>query len=195
MSNSDTALRRQRGLTFIELIIFIVVIGVALTALLGVLSLTTRNSADPLLRKQALMIAEGLLEEVAQARFTFCQPEADNADSATSAAACANGMAENWGAEGAGARPHDNVNDYVALASQASAAFDVNGQLADAGGNRMPVDGYTARVTITPQALGGIGAPGAAANSEVLRIRVEVSYGNDKVVLDGFRTRYAPNFL
>lgn len=195
MSSKRLAPRRARGVTFIELIVFIVIVGVALTALLGVLSLSTRSSADPLLRKQALMIAEGLLEEVELARFTYCQPEAENADSAGSAADCAGGMSENWGAEGAGSRPHDNINDYVAAANQASAAFNVNGQLADANGNPMPVGGYTARVTVTPAALGGIGAAGTSANTEVLRIRVEVGYGSDKVVLDGFRTRYAPTFL
>ncbi len=186
--------KRQAGVTLIELIVFIMIIGIALLAVMGVMSLTTKNSADPLRRKQALMIAEGLLEEVELARFTYCQPEAENADSATDAESCTGGLAENWGAEG-GSRPHDNINDYVLAANQPNAAFDLNGQLADANGNAMPVAGYTARVTITPQALGGIGAPGTPANTEVLRIRVEVSYGNDKVVLDGYRTRYAPNFL
>lgn len=195
MSSKRFPRARQGGVTFVELIVFIVIVGVALTAVLGVLSMTTKNSADPLRRKQALMIAEGLLEEVALARFTYCQPEADNADTAASAADCLNGLAENWGVEGAGVRPHDNINDYVTAANQAAAAFDVGGQLADAAGNPIPAAGYTARVTVTPQALGGIGAAGSAANSEVLRIRVEVSYANDKVVLDGFRTRYAPNFL
>jgi MSHA pilin protein MshD len=59
----------------------------------------------------------------------------------------------------------------------------------------MAVSGYTARVTITPQALDDIGSAGATADTEVLRIRVEVSDGRDRVVLDGYRTRYAPNFL
>lgn len=186
--------KRQAGVTLIELVVFILIVGIALLAIVGVMSLTTTNSADPLRRKQALMIAEGLLEEVALARFTYCQPGANNADTATSAAACDGGLLENWGPEG-GSRPHDNVNDYAPGANQASAAFDVEGRLADANSNPMAVEGYSARVTITPQALGGIGAPGSSADTEVLRIRVEVSYGNDKVVLDGFRTRYAPNFL
>ncbi|VXB06958.1 prepilin-type N-terminal cleavage/methylation domain-containing protein [Massilia sp. 9I] len=186
--------KRQTGVTLIELIVFIMIIGVALLAILGVLSLTTKHSADPLRRKQALMIAEGLLEEVELARFTYCQPGSENADTALDAASCADGLAEGWGAEG-GSRPHDNINDYAAAANQANSAFDIAGQLADANGNAMPVTGYTARVTITPQALGGIGGAGTSADTEVLRIRVEVSYGNDKVVLDGFRMRYAPNFL
>jgi len=193
MSSKRRGSARQGGVTLIELIIFIVIVGVAVMAVLGVLSMTTRNSADPLRRKQALMIAEGLLEEVQLAKFTFCQPGAGNVETAANAAACENGLAENWGAEG-GSRPHDNINDYVAAAGKPAAAFDLNGRLSDANGNAMPVNGYSASVTVTPQALGGIGAAGAAADTEVLRIRVTVSYGSEQVVLDGFRTRYAPNF-
>ncbi|MEW6759959.1 MAG: type II secretion system protein [Pseudomonadota bacterium] len=193
MSSKRLGARGQGGVTMIELIIFIVIVGVAVMAVLGVLSMTTKNSADPLRRKQALMIAEGLLEEVQQAKFTFCQPTAGNVDTAANAAACENGLAENWGAEGT-SRPHDNINDYVIAAGKPAPVLDQNGQLTDANGNPMPVSGYAASVTITPQVLGGIGAGGSSADTEVLRIRVTVSYGSEQVVLDGFRTRYAPNF-
>jgi MSHA pilin protein MshD len=56
--------KAQRGISLIELVLFIVIIGIALAALLSVLNVTTQNSVDPLLRKQALTIAESLLEEV-----------------------------------------------------------------------------------------------------------------------------------
>ena len=50
--------------------------------------LTTANSADPVRSKQALMIAESLLEEVALAGFTYCDPTSANADSAAGTAGC-----------------------------------------------------------------------------------------------------------
>jgi MSHA pilin protein MshD len=56
--------KAQRGISLLELILFIVIIGIALGALLSVLNITTQNSVDPLLRKQALSIAESMLEEV-----------------------------------------------------------------------------------------------------------------------------------
>lgn len=185
--------RAAKGLSLIEMIVFIMVIGIALIALVSVLSYTTRNSADPLRRKQALMIAESLLEEVQLAKFTYCQPGADNGDTAASSAACTGGLAEGWGPSG-GTRPFFNINDYVAGANQATAAFDAGGVLADASGNPIPASGYTARLTITPQGVGGIAASGTSADVDVLRIRVEVSYPGETITLDGYRTRYAPNF-
>lgn len=57
--------RRQRGFTLIELIFFIVVVGIGVAGILSVYTNTVRNSADPMVRKQALAIAESLMEEIA----------------------------------------------------------------------------------------------------------------------------------
>jgi MSHA pilin protein MshD len=55
---------RQRGVTLIELIVFIVIISTALAGILLVMNQVTLHSADPLVHKQALAIAESMLEEV-----------------------------------------------------------------------------------------------------------------------------------
>lgn len=52
------------GLTLIELILFIVIVSVGLAGVLASLNVSVKGSADPLQPKQALVIAEGLLEEV-----------------------------------------------------------------------------------------------------------------------------------
>ena len=54
----------QHGISLIELIIFIVIVSGALAGLLSVMNVNTKNSADPLIQKQALTIAESLLEEI-----------------------------------------------------------------------------------------------------------------------------------
>ncbi len=54
----------QRGISLVELIMFIVIIGVALAGILLVMNQVTSRSADPLIRKQALAIAESMLEEI-----------------------------------------------------------------------------------------------------------------------------------
>jgi len=55
---------QQRGISLIELIMFIVIVSVALAGILLVMNQITRHSADPLIHKQALAIAESMLEEV-----------------------------------------------------------------------------------------------------------------------------------
>jgi MSHA pilin protein MshD len=193
---TDARTRRQRGVTLIEMIMFIVIVSVALAGVLQVLRFTTAHSADPLRRKQALMIAEGLLEEVQLAKFSYCDPNADNAETAIAAADCTiQEVFGQGGTEPAGQRPYDNVNDYVDAANVPKAAFDSGGVLADANGNPMGLGGYSARLTVSPQALSTIASGGTSANTDVLRITVEVSYDDQKVVLDGYRTRYAPNAL
>jgi MSHA pilin protein MshD len=55
---------RQRGFTLIEVIIFIVVVGAGLAGILSVTNTVVKSSADPMVRKQTVAIAESLLEEI-----------------------------------------------------------------------------------------------------------------------------------
>jgi len=55
---------RQLGVTLVELVVAIVVVAIAVSAVLGVLTATTGASSDPLIRQQAIAIAESYLEEI-----------------------------------------------------------------------------------------------------------------------------------
>ncbi len=190
--------RQQRGLTLIELIIFIVIVSVALTGVLLVLNATTQSSADPLVRKQMLAIAEGVMEEVRMQPFTWCDPDDANAATATSAAGCTGGalgandqlktpLTFTVGETHATVStpnptsPFDNVADY----NGAAIATNIAGAALPAG--------YSASVAIAQEALGpaALQAPASAT----LRITVTVTRGADTMVLEGYRTRYAPNSL
>ncbi|HZV63463.1 MAG TPA: type II secretion system protein [Telluria sp.] len=183
----------QRGVTLIELVMFIVIVSVALVGIVQVMRLTTANSADPVRRKQALMLAEAVLEEVELAKFTYCDPTSPNADSAANTAAC--NIQENWGqgtgTEPVGPRPYDNVNDYVPCASTPTTpcATVIS---TDVDGNAFNLSGYNVTVQMAPAVLNNIGAAVTAADTEVLHIWVTVSYDGQNLVLDGYRTRYAP---
>lgn len=61
-----SAAHRQTGFTLVELIVFIVVVGVGLAGILSVMDTSVKSSADPMIRKQAIAIAESVLEEVLQ---------------------------------------------------------------------------------------------------------------------------------
>jgi MSHA pilin protein MshD len=54
----------RRGFTLIEVVVLIVVIGIAMAGVLLIFQNTVRGSADPQIRKQALAIAEAMLDEI-----------------------------------------------------------------------------------------------------------------------------------
>lgn len=183
----------QRGVTLIELIVFMVIIGVGVVGLVSVTGVLTRDSADPMLRKQMLAIAESVLNEALQQPFTFCDPDDANAATAQSTAGCTGGAAASQDKGGAALTtstpntetrgnantPFDNVADYGGFSS-------VN--IADITGNNA-MNGYGVSVAVTRAGT----AFGLADNSAALQVTVTVTRaGQDNLSLTGTRFRYAP---
>jgi len=83
--NRRIASRRHSGFTLIEMIVFIVVVSVGLAGILSVFNASVRGSADPMIRKQALAIAEATMEEVLLKRFA---DTSDNTCTPTTAPRC-----------------------------------------------------------------------------------------------------------
>jgi MSHA pilin protein MshD len=73
--NKLNKILNNRGVTLIELIVAMVVISIALTGVLLVINYTTLHSADPVLRHQAIAIAEAYMEEISLKN--FADPDAD----------------------------------------------------------------------------------------------------------------------
>ena len=59
-----TEMKRNRGFTLFEIIVTVVVIALAATALMSIFSSTVATSADPVLEHQASAIAEAYMEEI-----------------------------------------------------------------------------------------------------------------------------------
>lgn len=186
--NCKSRLSRQGGLSLIELVVFIVIVSVSIAGIFLVLNRATQTSADPVARKQALAIAESLLDEIELMPFTFCDPDDANATTATGTGGCATTV-EAIGPEAgetrySAATPFDNVNDYHGFTMNSG-----NGGIKDITNTVFPALGsYSASVSVVQEALGSIAA------TESLRVTVTVTGpGNTTVTLDGYRTRYAPN--
>jgi len=62
-------MRRHAGFTLIELVIFIVIVSVGITGILLVMNTVVASSADPMVRKQALALADSILEEILQKEY------------------------------------------------------------------------------------------------------------------------------
>ena len=175
--------RRQCGLTLIELVMFIIIVGIAVTGVLLVMNVVSQHSADPMLQRQAQAIAEALLEEIQLQPSTYCDPDDANAATATSAAGCAT-TPETLNPEPGETRftspQFDNVNDYNGYSM--SPIVDIT-NTAVAG-----LGGYTASVAITQD-----GAAFGLAADAVLRIDVRAQSGTTDITVTGYRFRYAPN--
>ena len=190
----------SEGVSLVELIVFIVVVSVGVAGVLLALNMSTRASADPLLQKQALAIAEAILEEVQVRPLTYCDPDDANAATALNPAACTGGAGGAndesrlpLGAEAGETRtgavtPYDNVSDYNGLAIA---------PITDLTGTAIPnLAGYSAAVAVTPQGVPAAGGAAAIPGAAALLITVTVTGpASTTVKLDGYRMRYAPNAL
>lgn len=173
---------RQLGLSLVELVMFIVVLGLALTAVLKAFTQATAASVDPQLRRQALAIAESLMEEVQLMPFTFCGADDANVATAQAVGDCAT-LPEAIGPEAGETRgTFDNVNDYNGLAM--AGIVDITNTPVSG------LSGYSASVRVAADDLGSL----TAASGDALRITVSVtSPDGSTLTLDGYRSRYAPN--
>jgi MSHA pilin protein MshD len=202
------SLNKQGGISLIELLIFMIIISIAVTGVLLVMNRVTGQSSDALIRKQALAIAESVLEEVGSMPFTFCDPDDPNAATAANAAGCTAGLSQDviTGPTPAlvesrynAATPLDNVADYsncrlnraggstgcdAGIVAPLPAIIDIT------GANNTALGGYDATVTI---ARAGV-ALGLPTDPDALQIIVTVNGpGGTQVRLDGYRVRYSPN--
>ena len=193
--------RASGGVTLIELIVFIVIVGLAMAGVLAAFNTITAASADPQVRKQVLAIAESLMDEVALMPFTFCDPDDANAATATNSTLGAGGCATLSEDTAIGPEtqsgtpesrysttiPFDNVSDYHGFSMGPGIQDITNTTIAGLGA-------YSAIITVTQAGLAsGVNLIPAA---DALRISVTVTGpGGVSTTLEGYRTRYAPNTL
>jgi MSHA pilin protein MshD len=182
---------RETGLSLIELVVFMVVLSAALAGVLRVFIQAGAHSADPLQRRQALAIAESLLEEIELMPYTYCDPDdANAAGNVISTAGCTTPLPEAMGPESGETRfaspQFDNVNDYH--------GYTMNGIVDITNTPISALSGYSASVTVAKAALGNSFYQLTATGGFALLITVTVTMPDgNSLSLDGYRTFYAPS--
>ena len=156
--------RASKGLTLIELVVSMSIVSIAIAGTLLAVNTTLRDSADPMIERQATAIAGAYLEEILLKRFY-------DPDLGAGGGACPGPEATR--------DLYDNVCDYDGLDDLG--ARDQDGT-AIAG-----LEAYRVRVTIdqssTLNTLSG--------NTEVLRADARVTHpALVDLALSGYRTRY-----
>lgn len=185
----------QYGVTLIETILFIVIVSVGVVGLVSVMNPLIRASADPMVTKQMVAIAESLLNEVLHQPYSWCDPDDPNAATAQDYAGCAGNAQNALGPtpntetrDGSGSGQFfDNVRDY--------AGFAMDNVVDPAGGS--VINGFRAEVAIVEAgATFGIAADAALAIT-VTACRTGMPApcaGRESIVLTGYRFRYAPRY-
>jgi MSHA pilin protein MshD len=161
----STSKPRQRGFTLIELIIFIVVVSVGMVGILQVMNTVVKSSADPMVRKQAMALAESILEEIMLKE--HCDP--DTATLAPPASPVC--PASRVGADQETLRAdYDDVDDYN---GQTKAVFlDWPASLSS----------YSVAITVAP--------PATISGVPMKQVTVAVTGGGNTVSLTGYRANY-----
>lgn len=119
--------RQQRGLTLIELVMFIVIVSVGIAGILTVMNQVVRSSADPMIAKQAVAFADAVLEEVLSK--PFADPDGVAAKEASRAL---------W----------DDVTDYGGATIQGNELLT--------GADNALLAGYSAAVAVADATVSGI---------------------------------------
>ena len=150
--------RSRAGLTLVELVISLVVIGIVLSGSFLALRQTLLSSADPMLQQQAVAVAEAILEE--SLGKAYRDPDDGNVCPAPEAA-----------------RPlFDNVCDFQ--------GYDETGVTTQEGVAVAGLETYRVRVAVDPAAtLGSLSGSG-----QILRVDVRVNVGaRVDLTLSGYR--------
>jgi MSHA pilin protein MshD len=194
--------RPSAGFSLIEVVVFIVILGIAFVGMLTLYNRVTSASVDPMVRKQALAIASSLLEEIELHAFTFCDPDDPNVYTATGpSTGCT--TYEAIGTEGAETRygntgplflRFDNVSDYDRFCMGPGLPVCPDAVITTAA--NVPISdlaSYRVDVAIAANAA-NVPGPDVPAN-EALLITVTATHVPTGTTssLQGYRLRYAPN--
>jgi MSHA pilin protein MshD len=158
-----------RGFSLVEVIVAIVVLSVAAVGVTLVYTSTARGSAEALINKQALAVAEAMLEEIQLAAFSnpaggFAGPGAGQNDR----------------------QNYDDVSDYHGFATTGYYKIDTPSGTPDLAGYNVAVTVAATAFTEGPVAGDDIGA----ADSKLITVTVTHPASGLSVILAGYKINY-----
>jgi MSHA pilin protein MshD len=74
LSSNKNINKHQKGVSLIELIVFLIVVSIASSALMATYSYSVRNSTDPIVQVRALELAQSRLDEVLSLKYDANTP-------------------------------------------------------------------------------------------------------------------------
>jgi len=142
------AARHQRGVTLVELVLVIVIGGVVLASIAGALAWAAARSGNDWPLKQASVVAESLMGEIALRPVTGCDADGPAPSGSTVCVIADAGGPETGESRYSSSSPFDHPNDYHGFSMSGIRALDGT---AIAG-----LEDYGATVTVQPQTLDGV---------------------------------------
>ncbi len=172
--------RSSRGFTLIEMVIAIVIISVGLAGVLMAFSVAVKSSADPLIHKQMLAVAEEMMEEILLKPFEVSGTAPDNL------------LKKNCGGASPPTREtFDDISDYGGNKPN-HVGYETTGICDIEGAAVAGLETYDLTVAVDGTASLGDAASGGALNGgKVKKVTVTVSHSSETITLNGWRTWYA----
>jgi MSHA pilin protein MshD len=164
-------MKRDRGFTLIELVMFIVIVGIAVSGMVALFTTNVGHSHEPLLRQKAISLANFYMDEIIRKKWNHNSPAGGGCVTTGSGMCITAGApaAVAIGTDGQTRSGFDDIDDYHNL-NDSPPADQTGTSLTD-------FDGYSVTVAVT---TGTAWDPlGAAARdveaTDILRIQVDVT--------------------
>lgn len=204
--------RHQYGLSLVELVVFILVVGIAFTAIMSVYIQTGARSGDAMLRLRTTELAQSLMEEILLKKYDERTPQSGNCVRFPSGnSRCSGGpqalaqTAAGFGSDSGETRPiFDDVDDYHNIAYCGTGAAAINPpctsactDLLDASGNNIAANypGFSVciQVSFSGNEMNSV-APGTGTtvlNEDAKRIDIHITDPLDsQITFSAYRANY-----
>ncbi|NOR51479.1 MAG: hypothetical protein GQ470_02565 [Gammaproteobacteria bacterium] len=185
-------MRNQQGFSLIETVMFIVIVGIAVSSMSQLFIANVVHSHEPLLRQKSITVASAYMDEIINKRWNENSPVGGTAclNTGSSTSTCTGAAPAAIGADGTEIRAsYDDIDDYHNLS-------DSPPQYPDDASGELPMTGYSTNFTVTIQVTQPPGAPVTLWNSIDVRdvrkivVTIDNSVTGESLSLTAYRFNF-----